>query len=56
MYIAYSLYLLSFNYCLHAKDANSFMLFNQCHTGPDPGFVERGFKFIKGFDLLILPD
>ena len=25
--------------------------------GGDPGFLDRGFKFIKGgFDLLILPD
>ena len=25
-------------------------------TVADPGFLDRGFKFTKGFNLLILPD
>ena len=27
-----------------------------CPNMGDPGFLDKGFKFTKGFDLFILPD
>ena len=28
----------------------------EVYTVADPGFIDRGFKFTKGVDLLIVPD